>query len=137
MPFIVPQFIEREAAIFGPFTFKQFIFIGTAGGISIFLYFILPFFLFIIAAFLLVGTALALALFRMGGSPLPVVIKNFFVFSNQPKVYLWKRKNIPPKILKKAAKPKTETEPEEESALKVVERSRLRELASFLESKTK
>ncbi len=134
MEYIVPQFIEREPKIFGPFTFKQFIFIGSAGGISIFLYFtIKSFALFLISAIILMGGAFALAFFKRGGFPLPKLIQNFFVFLAKPKIYLWGKKTIPPKIFSKTEKP----EEEEESVLKIAEKSRLRNLYTLLETKPK
>ncbi len=135
MEYIVPQFIERETKIVGPFTFKQFIFIGIAGGLSIFLYFFLPFFLFLIIAIVLLGGAFALAFFKMGGFPLPKLLQNFFIFLTKPKIYLWKKKTIPPKIFKKMEEPKEEEK--EGSILKISGRSRLRELFKVLETKTK
>ena len=135
MTYIVPQFIEREPKIFGPFSFKQFIYIAIAGGVSIFLYFVAPFPLFLIAALFLFGGAFSLAFFKLGGAPLPKVIKNFFVFSSRPKIYLWGKKAIPPKIVKKAEEPKEETK--EESILKITGKSRLKNLSTYLETKPK
>src|SRR3989344_2681258 len=126
MDFIVPQFIEREPKIVGPFTFKQFAFVGTAGALTLFLYFFLKdksFFLFIVVAIFLNGSALALVFLKMGGFPLPLVIKNLFVFLLRPRIYLWKKKFVAPKIFKKKPEEKTE----EESPLRVAERSRLRD----------
>lgn len=135
MEFIVPQFIEREPKIVGPFTFKQFIFIGIAAGLSIFFYFLVPFSLFLIIAIVLLGGALALVFLKPGGISLPAVIKNFFVFLSRPKIYLWRRKAILPKISRGVEKPKEEVK--EESILKIAERSRLRGLSTRLETKTK
>ncbi len=135
MEYIVPQFIEREPKIVGSFTFKQFIYIGIAVGLSIFLYFLVPFFLFLIIAIILLGTAFILALLKIGGAPLPTVIKNFLIFLTRPRIYLWRRKVIPPKVLKKVEKPKEEVK--EESILKITEKSHLRKLSTFLETKVK
>lgn len=135
MEYIVPQFIERESRIFGPFTFKQFVYIGIAGGISIFLYFTLPFPLFLVIAIVLMGGAFALAFLKRGGFSLPKLIQNFFAFLTKPKIYLWRKKTIPPKIWKKPEEPKEEGE--EESVLKIAEKSRLRNLYTLLETKNK
>ncbi len=43
MEFQVPQFTEHEAKILGPLTFRQIIYVGTGGGIGLFLYHTLPF----------------------------------------------------------------------------------------------
>lgn len=132
MEFTVPQFIEKEPKIVGPFTFKQFIFIGIAGGSCLLLFFVLPLAVFVIVAVILLGGAFALAFLKIGKTSLPVFIKNFFYFLFKPKIYLWKKKISPPKFLRE------EKEPEEikkESKLKVVKGSKIDELFTRLETK--
>lgn len=137
MEFTVPQFIEREPKIVGPFTFKQFIFIGIAGGVCLFLFFTVPLYIFIIAAIVLLGGAFALAFLKIGKTSLPVFIKNFFAFLFKPKIYLWKKKTSPPKFLRKekVEVKEKEEEIEEESKLKVSTGSKLDELFTRLETK--
>ncbi len=136
MEFIVPKFIEREAKIVGPFTFKQFIFIGVAGGLCLFLYFVLPIFAFVIVAVILLGGAFSLAFLKIEKISLPVFIKNFVSFLSNPKIYLWKKKGIPPKILKKEEKViKGEEGIKKEPGLKVARDSKLSELFTRIETK--
>lgn len=138
MEFTVPKFIEKESKIVGPLTFKQFIFIGAAGAISIFIYFVLPFYLFIIIAIVLLGGSFALAFLKIGKTSLPNFITNFLSFTFKPRIYLWKKKTSPPKFLKKekATLIKEEKEEEEEKTkLKVSRGSRLDELFTRLETK--
>lgn len=139
MEFTVPQFIEKAPKIVGPLTFKQFVFIGTAAGICLFLYFTVPLHIFIIASIFLLGTALALAFLKVGKTTLPVFLKNFFIFVVGPKVYLWKKKPTPSKIIKKEKIKKTimEEKIKEGAAPKIAERSRLKELFTHLETKNK
>lgn len=137
MEFTVPQFIEKEPKLMGPFTFKQFIFVAIAGGVCFFLYFFIgkknmP--LFILIAILLFGGALALAFLKIKGYNLPILIKNFFVFTVAPKVFLWRRKIMPPKVEKIK---KFEKEEVEESALKMVKKSHLQKIATQVETKTR
>ncbi|MEA3344073.1 MAG: PrgI family protein [Patescibacteria group bacterium] len=141
MEFVVPQFLERKPKIVGPFTFGQFIFIGIGAGISILLYFVLPITFFIIAAIILIGGGLAMAVIKINKIPLPVLIKNFFIFLFKPKVYLWKKKAMGPIIIKKTEKLKTkiakiETE-KEESPLKVAKGSQINNLFTNLETKNR
>jgi len=136
MEFTVPQFIEKEAKIVGPFTFKQFIFVGTAGGISVFLYFTLPLFISVILIIILMGAALALSFVKIEKTSLPEYIANFFIFLFRPKVYLWKKKTGAPKFLKKErAMVKELTKKEKTGELKVSRGSRLDELFTKLETK--
>jgi len=133
MEFTVPQFIEREPKIFGPFTFKQFIYLCMVGGVLIFVYFLVPFTLFLFIAFISIGSTLLLVLSKIEGTPLPIVMKNFFIFLINPKTYLWKKKISFPKIIKKIEKPKKKIK--EEPSLKITEKSHLRKLITFLETK--
>ena len=104
MQFLVPQFIERNPKIFGPFTFKQFIVIGSAIAISVGLFFVLPYNTFIIAAFIIIGGSVVFVFFRVGKEPLPTYLKNLMLFSTTPKTYIWKEKpNIPIPVSKKEA----------------------------------
>lgn len=133
MQFVVPQFIEREPKIVGPFTFRQFVFIGTAGAISFALYFYLPFSYFILITIVLMLGALALALVRIGGRSLPTILKNFFFFFISPKIYLWGRKAALSKlIIKEKEEPKKEEK--ETPALTLVEKSHLKKLATKIET---
>jgi hypothetical protein len=135
MDFIVPQFIEREPKILGPFNFKQSIFLGIAFALCVFFYFFIKsFWIFLIVAFFLVAGALALTFLKFGGASMPDLLKNFFTFTSRPRIYLWQKKAIPPKI-KKAA-PLSKKEVKEELPLKIAEKSQLNKLRSILETKS-
>ena len=137
MQFIVPKFIEHEAKIVGPFTFKQFIYVGVAGGISFVLYFTLPNIIHsIISAIILIGGALVLAFVKIEGRSLPTIIKDFFMFFSSPKLYIWRKKGLPPKFLKKEEEIKPEKKKEKTSNLTITG-GKLRQLSTQLETKTK
>jgi len=91
MRFTVPQFIEREAKIIGPLTFKQFIYVGSAGLACFIVYFNYSFDIFLMACFFLGGIALAFAFLEIDKIPLSKFIWNFFKYSLSPKVYLWNK----------------------------------------------
>ena len=132
--FTVPQFIEHEAKIVGPLTFKQFIFIGIAVAICFVFYFTTPFFIFILATIVIMGGGAALAFLKSGGRSLPVVLMHFFNFSVAPKMYLWKQKTgLPPKIIKTALVEKTT---EKSAVPQVAGKSRLNVLSTQIETKT-
>lgn len=136
MEFQVPQFIEHETKVVGPLTIKQFGYIVTAGVISFILYFSLAeknFFLFLIIAMISMGSALALAFVQIEGRSLPVVLSNFFFFSISPKIFLWKRKAFPPKIIKEEKEQKKQ-ETEEEPLLKISGKSHLEKLSFQIEA---
>ena len=89
MQFQVPQFIEVEDKIFGPLTFKQFIYIAGGAGACYLLWRVLPLFL---AAPLILGVgglAAALAFFQFNGRPFIVALENGFFYFIKTKLYLW------------------------------------------------
>ncbi len=130
MEFTVPQFIEYEAKVIGPFTFKQFIVVGGAGIVCFILYLKVHFLIFLPLAVIIGGGALALTFLKLGGRTPLDVLKNFMFYSISPKIYLWKRKIITTKIVKKEEKKVIEEEP----ALKIVKKSKLKELATKVET---
>lgn len=130
--YTVPQFIEREPKIVGPFTFKQAIYVGIAGAICFILYFSVSFFYFLLTTIILMSISFALSFLKIEGRPLPTILKSVFSFSIKPKIYFWHKKNLPPKIIKKVEKKEKKESP---SSLKLVEKSRLKELTTKIELK--
>lgn len=137
MQFTVPQFIEHEPKIFGPFTFRQFVFIGSAGALCFILWFTLgkkSFFLFFLLSLLIVLLFLALAFVKINGKGLPAIIANFLKFSTGPKMYLWRKKEMRIQMIKRAA-PAEKMEEEKTPSLKFAEKSRLKKLSTEIETK--
>ncbi len=90
MRFQVPQFIERETKVVGPFTFKQFVFLAVPGAIAFFFYFTAPFQVFVMVAAVLLLIGFGLGFIRVGGKSLPEILLNILSFSVGPKTYNWK-----------------------------------------------
>lgn len=137
MRFTVPQFIEHESPIVGPLTFRQFIYVGTAGGIVFVLYFSLGktnFFLFLILSIILMAGGTVLAFIKIGGRGLPTILANFFRFSLSPKMYIWKKKEQRVEVFKRV-EVKKEERAEEELPLKIAGESRLKKLGVQIETK--
>jgi hypothetical protein len=137
MRFTVPKFIEHEAKIVGPFTFRQFIVIGIAGAICFTLYFTLAtthFFLFLIISVVLMGGALVFAVVKVEGRSIPVILGNFFRFTLGPKIYIWKKTEAPIKVLKQEIKKEEKTD---ELPLKIAEKSQLKKIKTKLETRMK
>ena len=89
MQFQVPQFIEVEDKIFGPLTFKQFIYIGGGLGASYILFRVLPIYLAGPLIAVVGGLAAGLAFFQLNGRPFIVGLENGFFFLVRSKLYLW------------------------------------------------
>lgn len=92
MQFQVPQFIEVEDKIFGPLTFKQFIYVIGGLGASYIFGRVLPMF---IAAPLIIATlggAAALAFLQWNGRPFISAVESGFYYFLRSKLYLWSNK---------------------------------------------
>ena len=138
MRFTVPQFIEHEAKIIGPLTFKQFIFVGVAGAICFVLYFLFGetnFFLFLMLSIIALGIGTSLAFLKINGQGLPKILANFFRFSFGSRFYIWKRKGA---IItfSKDVEMKKETK-RKKIPLKTVGSSQLKKMRTKLETETK
>ncbi|MSR87810.1 MAG: PrgI family protein [Candidatus Zambryskibacteria bacterium] len=91
MRFQVPQFIEIEDKIFGPLTFKQFIYLAGGAGICVVLFTFLPKFLAILVSLPVAGLALALTFYKVNDKPFINVMEAFFNYTLGNKLYIWKK----------------------------------------------
>lgn len=92
MQFQVPQFIEVEDKIFGPLTFKQFIYVAGGAGAAYVLWRILPSYF---AAPLILGIGVltvALAFLKYNGRPFINAVEHGFYYLIHTKLYLWSNK---------------------------------------------
>lgn len=89
MQFQVPQFIETEDKIVGPFSMRQFGYLLAAGGVSVFLYFTVEFTLWAVLSVFFAGIALALGLIQVEGRPLVHVVGAALGFFWKPQTYVW------------------------------------------------
>jgi hypothetical protein len=90
MQYQVPQFIETEDKVVGPFSLRQFAYVGAAAVVSGVAYFLLQTWLFVIIFIVLVGGALALSFIKINGRPLVKVAMSAFNFYWKPQMYVWK-----------------------------------------------
>lgn len=97
MQFKVPQFIDVEDKLFGPFTFKQFAYLGGGAGMVYIVFRFLPGFLAFIVAVPIALFALALAFYKINGKPFIFIVNAWLTYKLQNKLYLWK-KSEPKKI---------------------------------------
>ena len=94
MQFQVPQFIEVEDKIIGPFTFKQFIYLAGGAGISFIIFKILPLFLGVFFIGPVVALSVALAFYKVNDQPFIVALESGLKYTFGKKLYLWKK--MPP-----------------------------------------
>ncbi len=103
MRFKIPRYIDYEAKIFGPASFKQFLFL-LAGMILVgFVYLIVDsFFIFFILAMIIGSITGALAFGKINGQPLITMIGKYISFTlSGSKTYFWKKKELHPKTIKR------------------------------------
>lgn len=93
----VPQFIEVEDKIFGPLTFKQFLYLAGAGGLSFVLYIFLPLILAVPLIAAIVAFAAALAFYKVNNKPFVFVVESWIKFTIGKKLYVWRKKQKQPK----------------------------------------
>jgi hypothetical protein len=109
MKFRVPQFIEVEDKLFGPLTFRQFLYLVGAGALAFVIWSLIPVAFF---AVLLAGPVLAfgiaLAFVRINNRPFMNTLEAGFIYLTKSKLYIWKK--VPNK--KPAVKEAEDIEPE-------------------------
>lgn len=95
MRFEVPQFIDVEDKIFGPLTFKQFIYLAGGAGASVILWVFLPKIIAILLILVVVALASALAFYKVNNKPFVDLLESAFKYSLAGKLYIWKKEARP------------------------------------------
>ena len=135
----VPQNIEVEDKILGPFTLKQFLYM-IGGGMSVYLLFLIvapiSFTLFTVIALPISLITLALVFVKIGERPFITFIGYFITFTNEPKIKTWQKstriKSIMVQSREEAAQGKKDIAKRTKEGLV---RSRLEELAMIVDTK--
>ncbi len=92
MQFRVPQFIDIEDKVFGPFTLKQFGYIVGAGGLSFIIWSIVPWhFVAILIIVPVAGLFLALAFVKFNNRSFGDILQSAFTFYTGSKIFTWKQ----------------------------------------------
>ena len=91
MRFQVPQFTDVEDKIFGPLTFKQFVYLAGSGGACVIIYYFVPVRFLAIAIMLpVLAFGAALAFYKVNNKPFIHLVEAFFKYSITNKLYIWK-----------------------------------------------
>jgi len=101
--FKVPQFIDIEDKLFGPFTFFQFAYLIGGAGLIFVIYKILPLW---IGIFLIIPVAILtglLVFYRINGKPFIFYLQAGVSYLISSKLYLWKQRLINPNSKEKEA----------------------------------
>lgn len=89
MQFQVPQFIEVEDKIFGPLTFKQFIYVAGGAGLAYIVYRLLPQYIGLPLGLVALGAGAAFAFVEWNGRPFILGLESAFYYYTRSKLYLW------------------------------------------------
>lgn len=89
MQFQVPQFIETEDKLLGPFTVKQFIYVGLASGLSFMLFFLVQTSVWLVITIVLGTAVLVLTLGKVNGQPMTKIAASAFFYYWKPQTYVW------------------------------------------------
>lgn len=127
MRFEVPQFIDIEDKIFGPLTFKQFVYLAGGAGASIVSWVMLPKIIAIPLILIFCGLAAALAFYKVNNKPFVDFLESALRYGAGGKLYIWKKET--PKVTQQ----KPVELPSETLAVPHLSDSKLRDLAWSLD----
>jgi len=96
MRFQVPQFIDVEDKLFGPLTFKQFIYIAGAIGLCVIFFTLLPTFIAILLSIPVAIFGAALAFYKVNERPFIQIAEDFLHYYISSKLYVWKKEDRKP-----------------------------------------
>lgn len=133
MRFVVPQFIDVEDKIIGPFSVRQFlIFLGTFGVMFI-CYKILSFITFAVVGVFLLGASGVFAFANINGQKFHYFLLNIMGTFKKPRLQIW-RKEVTPEDIKKSKRKIHQTAYLVKPAKAAVSRSRLTEMSLVVDT---
>ena len=93
MQYQVPQFIEIEDKIFGPLTFKQFVYVAGGGGMCYLAYRFIPSPISFLIVLPLGAFSVALAFYKVNNRPFIDAVQSAVKFFLGYKLYIWRKKD--------------------------------------------
>ncbi len=92
MQFKVPQFIDIEDKLFGPFTFRQFVYLVGGAGMIFVIYRLLPLWIGIFLILPIAGLTGLLTFYRINNKPFIYYLQAAFNYAISSKLYVWKQR---------------------------------------------
>lgn len=105
MQFKVPQFIDVEDKLFGPFTFRQFVYFAGGAGIIFVVYKLLPLWIGIFIIIPIAGLSLLLVFYKINGKPFIFYLQAGVDYLVSSKLYIWKQRLVKPEDKNKEVDP--------------------------------
>ncbi len=91
MRYQVPQFIEMEDKIIGPFTLRQFLYLISVPAVCYILHFFVRLPYVILVGIIFFPIAVLLAFFKINGRSFVYAVGGFLRFVRRPQIYVWRR----------------------------------------------
>lgn len=96
MQFKVPQFIDIQDKLFGPFTFRQFAYLVGGAGIIYIIYKLLPLWIGIFLIIPIAGLTALLVFYKINGKPFIFYLQAGISYLTSSKLYIWKQRLVKP-----------------------------------------
>ncbi len=90
MKFQLPQFIETEVKLVGPFTIRQFLWIAAGASLLFVLFIVVSGFWFFVLAIPIAAVTFVFAFLKVGGVPFITYFAQVLAYALNPKKYLYK-----------------------------------------------
>ncbi len=94
MQFKVPQFLDIEDKIFGPFTFREFVYLAGGAGLCFTIYKLVGIYWGILPIAAIAGFSSALAFYRPNNKPFINMVEAGTKYLFQDKLYIWQRRKV-------------------------------------------
>ena len=134
MQFKVPQFIDIEDKLFGPFTFYEFAYMAGGAGLIFIIYKLLPLWIGIFLMIPVAGLTAALVWYKINNKSFAYYLQAGFTYLLSSKLYIWKQRLVKESDIKKEeALAVTKAIP----AIPVVSSGRIKDLAWSLDIQEK
>lgn len=133
MRFVVPQFIEVEDKIIGPFSVRQFLIFLAGLGMCFVCYKIFSFVIFIVLAVMIFGSCGVFAFANINGQMFHYFILNLITTFKRPNLKVWRRE-VTAEDIKRSRKKSMKTSHLIQPVKKEITRSKLTELTLVVDT---
>lgn len=133
MQFKVPQFIDVEDKLFGPFSFRQFIYLAGGAGLIFIIYKLLPLWIGIFLILPVAALSLLLVFYKINEKPFIFYLEAGFNYLTSSKLFIWKQRLAKPGQQKE----EENTAPQMTSVIPMTTENKLKDLSWNLDVKDK
>lgn len=126
MQFKVPQFIDVEDKLFGPFTFKEFVYLAGGAGLIYVIYKLVIIWIAVPLIVIVAAFSAALTFYKINNKPFIYYVQASITYALKSKLYIWKQHLKKPEVAQ-------EKPAQDYQALPAMTTSRLKDLAWSLD----